>query len=182
MYLLLVVNFSNRSGCDTWPTEGLTWHTLYGIAWTLDEGLAEQSLLRNDWQAPLPSNHEQTVHVWPIYDWSARNTKHTSPDNHFKKAWSSLIVWPIKPWPIQHPFRSKRNSRTRMSCGNNWQSEPRTSTASRDKKALDRNIQELSLSHCKCQATWPRPWKAILDREPSRPPIKWWHASSSQLL
>ena len=47
---------------------------------------------------------------------------------------------PIRPWSTQHPFRSKGNNRARTSYGNCWKSVPCTSTAGRDKKALDRNV------------------------------------------
>ena len=39
---MLVVIFLNRSGCDMWPIVSMTWHTLHGAAWTLDNDMAEQ--------------------------------------------------------------------------------------------------------------------------------------------
>ena len=89
---LLVVNFLSRLGCDTWPALGLMWHTLHRAARTLDKSLAEQSSLKNGRPVLLPSIHQQIVHTRPIYDWSAGNIKCASPDDHHKKAWSSLIV------------------------------------------------------------------------------------------
>ena len=49
---MLIMNFLSRLGCDTWPTVGLTWHSLHGTARTLDEGLAKQSSLKDDRPAP----------------------------------------------------------------------------------------------------------------------------------
>ena len=93
---MLVMNFLSRSGYDTQPTVGLTWYTLHRAIRTLDKGLAEQSSLKNGRPSLLPSIRQQTVHTRPVYDWSARNIKCASPDNHHRKAWSSLIVQSIR--------------------------------------------------------------------------------------
>ena len=39
---MLVVNFLSYSGCDTWLTTSVTWHSLYNAAQILDNGSAEQ--------------------------------------------------------------------------------------------------------------------------------------------
>ena len=83
-------------------------------------------------------------------------------------------------WSALSPFKSGRNRRTWD--GNSWQSLQCTLLGGRDRKQPDRSMLELSLPHCRCQATWLHPWKADCDRKPSWSPIRQRHTSCSQLL
>ena len=69
---------------------------MYRAVRTLGKGLVEQPSMEKDRPASLLIIHQRTIHTRPICDWSARNIKCASPNDHHRKAWSSLTVYPIR--------------------------------------------------------------------------------------
>ena len=83
--LLLGVNFSSLNDCDTWLTVSMTWHTLQAIAQTLDNGMAEQSFLRDCRPIFSPCSEECFTPIRLNYDWSSKSSEHSSPDECYEK-------------------------------------------------------------------------------------------------